>query len=81
MDETFRKWGALGKDGKLIAQALFQASAGRVTKLNCRNWNEEDSIWEQALNIIFPGQRNTPRDRFFLWSFWMQERKGVVVSE
>ncbi len=80
MDEAFKKWGALGKNAKVIAQGLFQASEGKVTKLNCRTWNDDDSIWERALRIIFPGQKNTPRDRFLLWSFWIQERKGVFVS-
>lgn len=79
MEETFRKWAALGKDANVIAQGLYQASEGKVTKLNCRNWHDEDSVWEKALKFIFPGQRNTQRDRFFLWSCWIHERKGVFV--
>jgi len=80
MDETFKKWAALGKDAQIIAKALFQASEGKISKLNSRNWNDETSVWEKALKLIFPGQTNSQRDRFFLWSFWIQERKGVLVS-
>lgn len=55
MDDTLGKWEYLGKVGKVIASALFEASGGKVTKLTSREWEDKSSVWAQALNILFPG--------------------------
>lgn len=69
-----------GVDAKDIAEALFKVSEGRVTRLATRDWKDESSIWERAAAILFPDEMHTSRDRFFLWTSWMQDRKNICVS-
>lgn len=78
MVEKLEKWQNLGADVEAIAKALVEASEGKVTRLRYR-WNDPRSVWEDACRRLFPNTAITERDKFFLWSVWVQERKGIPV--